>query len=131
MEFGLVSYGDSFMGAAVRVTTWALVGCLILCPALAADKTGVYAVRGSGMASCGKWVQNRRERGAPYYEEAGWLAGYVTAVNAYEWPERDIAQGLHADGIEGWIDTYCSAHPTDSLAVAAHALIAELLVNTV
>jgi len=110
----------------VRGITWALIGCLIPFSTLASDKSGTYAVRGSGTVSCGTWTQEHRERSGAYYEQAGWLAGYISAVNAYAYPGKDIAEGVDVDGIEGWVDNYCSAHPLDSLATAARALVVEL-----
>jgi hypothetical protein len=59
--------------------------------------------------------------------EDSWLNGYITAYNQYvPLAKGDVATGTDANGLTGWIDNYCAAHPLDYVAQAATALITEL-----
>jgi|SRR5271163_3322178 len=43
--------------------------------------------------------------------------------NLFGKQQGDIAEGIDANGIFGWIDNYCSAHPLENLADAAAQLV--------
>lgn len=93
---------------------------------MAADPDGHYVVHGFGTSKCQSWVQYHKAVGEAFYLESGWVAGYLTAYNAYVWPSADVADGVQTDDYEAWMDTYCGTHPFDSLSNAANALVTEL-----
>jgi hypothetical protein len=41
----------------------------------------------------------------------------------------DIAKGADNDGIEGWMDNYCSQNPLENIASAAENLVRTLVVR--
>ena len=102
--------------------------------AIASNANGSYTVLGPGNASCGGWIANRRyEPGsAPFVPSQhiielvrleAWVQGYVTSYNSTMWRGNNVASETDTDGMYAWIDTYCAAHPTDNIAVAAEALV--------
>lgn len=59
-----------------------------------------------------------------------WVLGYITSVNAnFLTSSQDVTAGARPDALFSWIDDYCAAHPLDSLARAASALLDSLLVK--
>lgn len=94
--------------------------------ASAIDAKGIYGVIGDGGNSCGKWTQERAQKTLSYYQARGWINGFVTAYNRYAATHQDVAAGIDADGLEGWINNYCAANALSNLATASEALITEL-----
>jgi hypothetical protein len=85
-----------------------------------ADKDGnLWTV---GLLTCGQWHEaaHSRVQRAIY---AGWVYGYVTAVNNYVTPDM----GLHISGDQAraYIDHYCDQNPLHDLVRAAAALVDE------
>lgn len=59
-----------------------------------------------------------------------WVLGYITSVNAnLLTSSSDVTGGASPDKLFSWIDNYCAAHPLDSLARAASALLDSFLVK--
>ena len=76
--------------------------------------------------SCGYWIeQRRRGEGRSQLWEA-WILGFVTGLNVFGPNNGNIAPDVKADGLQAWVDQYCSAHPLDSIAMAAIKLTDEL-----
>jgi hypothetical protein len=84
-------------------------------------------VLGAGNASCGSWPQDRNTPSYQVTAQVGWVTGYITGFNSYA-PNQsgDVSAGTDLDGELAWIDSYCQAHPLDSLFRATSALIREL-----
>lgn len=79
-----------------------------------------YAVYGQGNQSCGKWTQQNKEvRDTHLFT---WVVGFVSGAGFTGTQMRNT----DADGIGTWIDTYCAAHPLDSVSKAAGKLVTEL-----
>jgi hypothetical protein len=87
----------------------------------AAAATGdVYALRGAGQLSCAQYLQAYEEQGSVLYMTAGWIDGYVTAMNRVEdgvfehlsWQETGLVLDL--------LRNHCTANPEDVLANAVH-----------
>jgi hypothetical protein len=94
---------------------------------------------GSGTKSCAEWAQAEAERrpvnsGGTMLTETGsdipgqtqWVAGFLTAFNYYQSATPNVAEGNDLNGVFAWMDAYCAAHPSDPIAKAAIALVAEL-----
>jgi hypothetical protein len=76
--------------------------------------------------SCGSWLQQRKSE--LWRNEAAWVLGYLTAYNKMVWKGgSNIAAGTDPAGIEAWLDTYCRAHPLETIEAATQALTTELL----
>ena len=49
-----------------------------------------------------------------------WLAGFVSAINAFSRPGKGQIQ-VDVNGIALWVKAYCDTHPSEKLLVAASA----------
>ena len=98
---------------------------LILITFLFSPASYAYVNFGSGIGSCGSWIEAREtEESNPkrafqqtWFE--GYLTGYGAATNA-TYKQNDVWAMFI------WIDNYCRENPLEKLAIAAHALVKEL-----
>jgi hypothetical protein len=103
-----------------------LISLPVLCQARP-NQEGAYEVLGVGTLSCETWSKDRADRASErHFIYGAWVQGYITAVNVFGEGASHLAKGIDDEGIMSWIDNYCSKHPTDSLTVAAKALVDEL-----
>jgi class 3 adenylate cyclase len=82
---------------------------------------------GEGTTSRGEWADRRRAEPQRVLPETAWVLGYLTAASRFR-PEGapNPLRGLHASGMEHWIDNYCAANPLDDVQTVADALADEL-----
>jgi hypothetical protein len=108
----------------MRNATAAILILLLVAPSYAQT----YEIRGGGAASCGAWLHDRAAGGnsTVRFGRESWLMGYITAYNAFVFPAGDIAEGVDAFGLFGWIDNFCTSHPLDTIGSAASQLTAAL-----
>ena len=84
-------------------------------------------IKGLGGKPCSQWTQAHQGRKPEAALQETWLAGFITAFNAYGLKEsKDVAAGADLNGIVLPISNYCSAHPSDNLFRAAVALVLDL-----
>lgn len=96
-------------------------------PALAANQ---YVIFGAGSRSCGSWLQVRSQALPDAVVLQSWVLGYLTSVNANVLSvNRDVTGGAEPDALFSWLDSYCAAHPLESVARAASALLDSLIVK--
>jgi hypothetical protein len=96
-------------------------------PSGAAPDPGEYVILGAGSRPCGSWLRLRSQPDPEAAVLQSWVLGYITSVNANVLTKRqDIADGKTVDGLFGWVDSYCAAHPLDSLARATGNLLESL-----
>jgi hypothetical protein len=101
---------------------------LFAAPAHAAGNQ--YVILGAGSRPCGSWLQVRSQALPDSAILQSWVLGYVTSVNANLLSvNRDVTGDAAPDALFSWVDNYCAAHPLDSLARAASAMIDSLLVK--
>jgi hypothetical protein len=100
-------------------------------PAWAASQTNQYVIFGAGSRPCGSWLQLRSQALPDSAVLQSWLLGYVTSVNANLLSvDRDVTGGATPDALFTWVDNYCAAHPLDSLARAAGAMLDSYLAKS-
>ncbi len=83
----------------------------------------VYALRGAGQLSCTQYLEAYAEEGRVLYMTAGWIDGYVTALNRLQdgvfehlsWQETGLVLDL--------LRNHCTANPEDVLANAVHLFV--------
>jgi hypothetical protein len=106
---------------------------LLLAPPVAAPSRAAsnqYVILGAGSRPCGSWLQQRSQALPESAILQSWVLGYVTSVNANLLSvNQDVTAGATPDALFSWIDNYCAAHPLDSLARAASAMLDSLLVK--
>jgi hypothetical protein len=113
------------------MTRMALLGIALVTSTLggycwAITNDGRFTILGEGTTSCGSWLQQRKSE--LWRNEAAWVLGYLTAFNKMVWKGgSNIAAGTDPAGIEAWLDTYCGAHPLETIEAATQALTTELL----
>lgn len=76
--------------------------------------------------SCGYWSEQRRQTTGRSQMWEGWILGFISGLNVFGANNGNVAPGLQADGLLGWIDQYCSAHPLDRVTLAGFKLVDEL-----
>jgi hypothetical protein len=78
---------------------------------------GKYSIIGVGTGSCGTWTAARRDRRALLYEQ--WILGFLSGEGAASAVLADGSDnplnGMDAEGVWAWIDTYCQVHPLDQI----------------
>jgi hypothetical protein len=110
---------------------WLAILFLALSVAATARAANQYVIFGAGSRPCGSWLQLRSQALPESAILQSWVLGYVTSVNAnlLSVNQDDVTAGATPDALFSWIDNYCAAHPLDSLARAASAMLDSLLVQ--
>jgi hypothetical protein len=78
-----------------------------------------------GVPSCGYWIQDREPGGRSSYFNAMWLVGYLSGAAVHS--EKDILRSTDSESIAVWMDRYCNANPSKSVADGGEALFDELV----
>ena len=73
--------------------------------ALAADKSGNYAIWGKGQKSCFRYMKDRSAGKDDAYKS--FIMGYLTAYNAMTPETYSISRDMKLDEIMTWVDDYC------------------------
>lgn len=105
---------------------WVLGLAFISASASSSDAADHFMTLGVGTKSCGAWTDAREYDHHSENIYSAWIEGYITAFNEFKWPSGDVSSGTDFDGIEAWMDNYCSSHPLDDLAAAAGGLVVDL-----
>ena len=101
---------------------------LVLLSAGSARASSEYVILGAGSRPCGSWLQVRSQALPDSAVLQSWVLGYISSVNAnFLTSSPDVTGGASADALFSWIDNYCAAHPLDTLARAASALLDSFL----
>ena len=96
----------------------------------AAAASSQYVILGVGSRPCGSWLQVRSQALPDSAVLQSWVLGYITSVNANLLSvNQDVTGGAVSETLFSWIDSYCAAHPLDSLARAAGAMVDSMLVK--
>ena len=85
-----------------------------------------FIVYGSGLDSCGSWVEHRKTT-SDWYQAGQWINGYLTA--AVDQTTLEVKE-VDADAILIWVDNYCQANPLDNVLQAARTLLRAMLVES-
>lgn len=90
----------------------------------AADIEDHYAIWGLGQKSCHSYNQARAAGDFEHYKE--YVAGYLTAYNAFVPETYNIVPDMDTNAIIAWLDAHCADSQTMSFADAMHALVDEM-----
>jgi hypothetical protein len=96
-----------------------------------ASAAGPALTAGIGGLSCGTWTRQRGQGGVQADIDREWILGFVTGVNWDRATNPNARGSLLGQGIDvkawfGFVDSYCQAHPFDTVLQAAINLIREL-----
>jgi hypothetical protein len=116
--------------APATISWLALLSLAIAVPTPAHAASNQYVILGAGSRPCGSWLQLRSQALPESAILQSWVLGYVTSVNANLLSvNQDVTAGATPDALFSWIDNYCAAHPLDSVARGAGAMLDSLLVK--
>jgi hypothetical protein len=88
-----------------------------------AEDTGAYQVIGAGAVSCGTWTKERSDPQAHSLAsiDVNWVLGFLSGIGYAGVGGDNPLRGMDNEGVSGWIDNYCRAHPIDHISGAAAA----------
>ncbi len=103
------------------------LGMFVSQAALAADADGRFAGHGWAAARCSQLVEAARsESDGDRLRFVGWVAGFVTAANAYSDDTFDLAPLAPAEILANTIAQQCDQNPDAAVVEVAVALMREL-----
>ena len=94
--------------------------------ASAADKDGLFSIRGAGLLTCQTFVQEREAASDAYVMIGGWLDGNITAVNELSLETFDVVPYVSTELLTILIDRHCRDNPADLLFAVANTLLGRL-----
>ena len=77
----------------------------------AADAEGFFMVKGAGVTTCKTFSQAVQRRGPELYSYAGWIEGYLSAMNRYEQGVYDLVAWHSTDLLMAALARACTEHP--------------------
>lgn len=100
-------------------------GAIALSPlsASAADAEGRFAPRGIGPVSCTQFLQALEERQENVFFAAGWLEGYLTAINQFLDDTFDIAPWQDTDTILNLVRNNCERNPDQRMFAIVNSMV--------
>lgn len=113
------------------ILTVALCSFLVPLTAQAADSEGKFTVKGVGLASCERFVAEREKNSELAAMFAGWLDGYLSAINQIA-PETYDVTAWEATGLLlAFIEDHCKENPDVRFFTMANALAGKLMEDRV
>ena len=97
---------------------------LILLASLANLNAASFTNRGAGIASCGSWTQEHRDKTTSALLQDNWILGFVVAIEIQSGKKYYSSPDYAA--LIAWVSNYCTASPLSDLADAALRLTREL-----
>ncbi len=104
-----------------------VAAALVVAPARAADSEGRFAVKGAGVASCGKFVDLRAEKSKSVFVFVGWLQGYLSAFNQFTDDTYDVVSWERTEILLRAIERYCEKNRDQKFYAAAAGLANSLM----
>ncbi len=77
-----------------------------------------YTIGGPGLFSCEDWTADRTQTSdaVQVEREMNWVIGFLSGVG-YSGKADPLAH-IDSDGVWNWVDIYCKANPSKTLAAA-------------
>lgn len=95
-------------------------------PSEGADKAGRFAIKGAGLADCEQYLKARDGRTPDFPVYAGWIDGYVTALNRFQGETYDLAPWQVSEILAGMVAGYCKQHGKTNFAEVVDRLAVNL-----
>lgn len=104
---------------------------LLAAPALSAasaqDDTRQFAVEGSGMMTCERFINARADTTSPDYQRMiGFIEGYLSAANLYEPDTFDLTPWHNAAALDLIVENHCAQYPEDRLVGVTQRMVGGL-----
>ena len=100
-------------------TAFLLLSALALNDAESADANKHFSVRGLGVTTCSKYLEDRNRDAKQSEKFAHWFTGFLTAYNWLQPDTYDIAPQYKSDGLLRYLDQYCGKNPKQRIIEAA------------
>ena len=84
-----------------------------------------------GKLWCGTWLRERHARSQRLHLYEVWVVKYIAGDDWVDIPRSGSLAKVNAEGMLGWVDNYCRAHPINNVQWAAEQLVIELIVRTI
>lgn len=97
----------------------------------AADGQGRFTVKGAGAVECTRFSAAVRDRGADLISFAGWVEGYLSAMNRYEPGIYDMAGWRGTEVMLAALSGYCGANPESGFHEAMVKMAEQMRPNAV
>jgi len=94
---------------------------LLLASLVFVNVSYAYTEYGSGVSSCGAWVNDRKTSSA-WHQNGQWVNGFVSAAGYF----GKTLKNVDSDAILVFMDNYCQQNPLNSIGDGAKALVREL-----
>ena len=108
--------------AVVGLAVFAILALRAESEAPAADAKGSYNIRGIGIITCSRYLQDRSlKKDTSAY--INWLMGYITAYNSLKPDTWEIAPHYDSPQLSKYLDLYCGAAPKTLINTAATEFI--------
>ena len=106
-----------------RIGLLAAASCLFSAAALGAGEQGRFAIKGIGIQNCAQFGAAYKERSQAAYVFAGWVDGYVSALNRLQNGTFDAAPWQSTDIMLALINNHCQRNPESRLYEVVQALL--------
>lgn len=113
---------DSVSRCAALVLALALV-CAPPTGARAASADNQFAVKGIGIQTCAEFSKDYEARAQGAFIFAGWLDGYISAINRTQSGTFDAAPWQSVDVLLALINNHCADRPDERLFAVVHAML--------
>ncbi len=102
----------------------------VLCagPALSADDTGEFAIKGAGAQTCAGLLRAYETKSSDLGLYGGWIEGYLTAENRHTDKTYDLAPWQTTESLLALTGSACGKLPPDTRFIDAFYQIERLLV---
>jgi hypothetical protein len=106
------------------LVTALMVATAVLIPVRAQQRQEAdYRVYGAGSLPCREWVEAQRKADPTRFSTADiyqvWIVGFVSGAGY----AGLTLKGSNSEGMKAFVDQYCAARPSDTIATAAAALV--------
>ena len=108
----------------MRLVIGFFVMMLVATPVQAVDGAGIYTILAA--RSCGQWLEAKKEDDVHRVSLRDWVAGYITAANAWIEGKKDWLEGSDLSSAMLWIDKHCRENPLSNNGNAMKRLMLEL-----
>ena len=106
-----------------RIGLLAAACCLFSAAALGSDEQGRFAIKGIGVQNCAQFGTAYKERSQVAYVFAGWVDGYVSALNRLQSGTFDATPWQSTDIMLALINNHCLQNPDSRLFEVVQALL--------
>ena len=105
-----------------RIGGLLLAGLLATTAAEAAGPKGTFAIKGAGTSRCENYLAQLEGKTPEFYAFAGWIEGYLTAINGYQKDTFDIAPWQDTKLLALLLANHCRKHPNQTFFQAVRAM---------